>query len=480
MDDKSMIQYIVNGIQDSALAKAILYDSTSLDVLKLKLKTYETIKAQRDTSMKPKSFDRKSSYQSVLDSTSTNNNGKRCYNCGSRSHQSHTCPDKSKGTRCFNCNHFGHRAKECTDKKPNTTTTSSKDKPLNIIRNTKSDEAHVTVRCHEDEVSALADSGSPVTLMKKSVFDRLKRKPYFKKPTTAFKGFGNVSSETLGSAEFTFIICDDEYDVECHIVRDDYIDDDMLIGRDILLQADFHMRQGKVVLKKIFIDCDQDDPQFINQIRAVDYYDRSNEPIVDLDHIKDIQVREEVQTMIKNYSPKIPVKSCVQMKVCLTDEVPVYEKPRRLAPKEKEIVNTIIKQWLEEGICRPSNSPFSSAVVLRPKKIKGAYRLCIDFCRLNRKVIRDRYPLPIMDEVIDVLQGAVIYSILDLRDGFFHVDVEEDSIKYLTGSIPEIHQYNLYDVSIPTNCGRVFRRFGHTRKEHRQWCRKSQKGSTQS
>lgn len=102
MDNKSMIQYIVNGISDSGSAKAILYDATTLDGLKLKLKTYEMMKNQREASTRGKVADKmQSSHSSTEASTS---NGKRCYGCGSKSHQRNQCPDKSKGGRCFNCN----------------------------------------------------------------------------------------------------------------------------------------------------------------------------------------------------------------------------------------------------------------------------------------------------------------------------------------------------------------------------------------
>lgn len=187
-------------------------------------------------------------------------------------------------------------------------------------------------------------------------------------PSMAFKGFGNVSSTAIGAAEFSFIIDDEEYDSQCHTVKDEYIPEDMLIGLDILNQAELVMKLGRVTLKKIEEECDQDNPKFINRITAINIVDKSNEPKVDLSHIEDVNLREEVQLMINNYAPKITQKSGVEMKDCLTDEVPVYEKPRRLAPKEKEIINNTIQEWIGKGICRPSNSEFASAVVLRPKK----------------------------------------------------------------------------------------------------------------
>ena len=56
--------------------------------------------------------------------------------------------------------------------------------------------------------------------------------------------------------------------------------------------------------------------------------------------------------------------------------------------------------------------------------------MCIDYRALNKKIVRDRYPLPLIDEQVDQLRDAVIFSTLDLRNGFFHVPMDENSIKY--------------------------------------------------
>lgn len=459
MDDKSMILYITNGINDDPNSKAILYDCVKLVDLKQKLKAYEIIKNQiqrKPPTVQPKSFNpnrKVGNPESTNASPSTSSSsGKRCFNCGSKSHQSRECPDKSKGARCFN---FGHLSKECKEKKPET---SSEAKPVRLVGKAPPPaKGHVYVRCEENTISAMADSGSWVTLMRKSVFEKLRHKPKMRSESEPFKGFGNVITTAVGSFDCLLEIDGDTYDVQCWIVRDDHIDDDMIIGLDIIDQAHFTMIRGKVTLKKIIDDVDDGDDRFISKIKAINCVVKNNEP--DLSNIKSESSREAIREIITNYSPKIPEKSCVQLKVCLTDEVPVYEKPRRLAPKEKEIVNNIIQNWLDQGICRASKSDFASAVVLRPKKTPGLWRLCIDFRRLNRKVIRDRFPLPIMDDVIDVLQDGAVFTNLDLVDGFFHIDVDEDSIKYLSFIVPD-GQYECLKAPFGfANSPAVFQRF---------------------
>lgn len=464
MDAKSIIQYIVNGIPYSTLGKAILYDSTTLEVLKSKLKTYEGMRSQRDvrdTSVKPKTFDRKSKEESSSDTTSTNKYLKRCYNCGSRSHQGNLCPDKGKGTRCFNCNKFGHIGKECKEKKSAADTDQVKPvRTISVIP--KETDAHTYAQCGLDLIYSLVDSGSWVTHMRETVFGKLRHKPSLKVSKEPFRGLGNVITRAVGSFDCLVTIDDDTYDVECWIVKDDHITEDMIIGLDIINQAALTMVRGKVTMKKLIDGCDENDETFINRIKEINFIDKINAPKADLSHIEDVKIREELQDMIENYSPKIPEKSCVELKVCLMDEVPIYEKPRSLAPKEKEIVNETIQHWIEKGICRPSKSAFASAVVLRPKKTPVLWRLCIDFRRLNRKVIRDRFLMPIMDDVIDVLQEATVYSTLDLVDGFFHVDVDEDSIKYLSFIVPD-GQYECLKAPFGfANSPAVFQRFINT------------------
>lgn len=63
-------------------------------------------------------------------------------------------------------------------------------------------------------------------------------------------------------------------------------------------------------------------------------------------------------------------------------------------------------------------------------------RLCIDFRELNKRIVRDRYPLPLTDDQIDLLRGAMVFSTLDLRNGFFHVPVDEASVKYTPFVVP--------------------------------------------
>ena len=102
----------------------------------------------------------------------------------------------------------------------------------------------------------------------------------------------------------------------------------------------------------------------------------------------------------------------------------VITTPYRYRKRYKDEIESTIKELLKLGYIKPSSSPFASSVVLVKKK-DGTLRMCIDYRELNKKTIKNRYPIPRIDELLDELQGANYFSKIDLRSGYHQIRVRE-------------------------------------------------------
>ncbi|GJS43631.1 putative reverse transcriptase domain-containing protein [Tanacetum coccineum] len=111
----------------------------------------------------------------------------------------------------------------------------------------------------------------------------------------------------------------------------------------------------------------------------------------------------------------------------LPGAAPVVRAPYRLAPSEMKELSEQLQELSDKGFIRPSSSPWG-ALVLFVKKKDGSFRMCIDYRELNKLTMKNRYPLPRIDDLFDQLQGSSIYSKIDLRSGYHQLRVREQDI----------------------------------------------------
>ncbi|KAE9192765.1 hypothetical protein PF005_g18335 [Phytophthora fragariae] len=96
------------------------------------------------------------------------------------------------------------------------------------------------------------------------------------------------------------------------------------------------------------------------------------------------------------------------------DSQPIKQQPYRVSYTEGEAE---IQQYMELGFVRESNSPWASPVLMI-RKPDGGIRFCIDYRKLNAVTVKDCYPMPLIDDIIDVLSGSKMFSTMDIASGY--------------------------------------------------------------
>ena len=147
-----------------------------------------------------------------------------------------------------------------------------------------------------------------------------------------------------------------------------------------------------------------------------------------------IEYQERAKTIMKKYHDIFALEplelgktNIVKHVIKVNNPVPFKERYRRIPPHQYEEVRKHLKEMEEIGTIRRSNSLWASPVVLVRKKDRSL-RFCIDLRKLNARTIKDAYSLPRIKESLDCLDGACIFTSLDLKSGYWQVELDDDSI----------------------------------------------------
>ncbi|GKC44094.1 putative reverse transcriptase domain-containing protein [Tanacetum coccineum] len=150
---------------------------------------------------------------------------------------------------------------------------------------------------------------------------------------------------------------------------------------------------------------------------------QANEPT-----LSDIPTIRDFEDIFSDDLSGLPPQRQVEIHIDLIPgATPVAKSPYRLTPSEMQELSEKLQELQDKGFIRPSYSPWG-APVLFVKKKDGSFRMCIDYHELNKLTIKNRYPLPRIDDLFDQLQGARYFSKIDLRSGYHQLRVHDDDI----------------------------------------------------
>lgn len=187
-----------------------------------------------------------------------------------------------------------------------------------------------------------------------------------------------------------------------YVVTDDVMIMEAVVGNELLSQAEVKINQDGISIKKTE-----------ENILSPSYGIEVNDP--EVGNVEE-KKREEVKDVLEQYKPEKIKDTNIQMTITVDDTRKIYARPRRLPFPERRIVEAQVEQWIKERVIEPCLSEYACQIVVIKKK-DGTPRLCVDYRAINRLIVKDRYPLPLMEDVLDQLQDARIFSTLDMKNG---------------------------------------------------------------
>jgi len=193
-------------------------------------------------------------------------------------------------------------------------------------------------------------------------------------------------------------------------------------------------KEGKRVLicgmgvEKSEVDCS---PTFLQELRRVE-----EGLILQIWELGSVQnkIPEQIEKLLLEFmevfqEPKgIPPSRSYDHSIVLKEGTsPISVRPYRYPYYQKSEIEKLIKELLVMGTIRPNQSPFSSPVLL-VRKADGSWRMCVNYRALNKETMKDKFLIPVVEELLDELHGSQIFFKLDLRSGFHQIRMKEEDV----------------------------------------------------
>ncbi|KAL8090813.1 hypothetical protein AgCh_040034 [Apium graveolens] len=359
---------------------------------------------------------------------------------------------------CFKCGKVGHMSRNCKEpvQKANVLRISGpppllapaaqpRARTFNMIMKDAMQNADVvacTLVINSVEVKMLLDSGATRSFITESVIDRLNCIAYPLEPNLIIE----VENQERVTTNRVCPNCD--MVIEGRHISADLIpfklgEFDVILGMNWLSNHDAQIecKSKKVKLRtkdgvEVIFRGKKQERKFLTVIQTKRLLRQGCEAY--LAHIKDIEaesLRIEDIPVVKDFPdvfpdelPGLPPDREIEFTIDLAPgKEPVSKAPYRMAPVEMKELATQLQELLDKGVIHPSVSPWGAPVLFLKKK-DGSMRLCIDYRELNKLTIKNKYPLPRIDDLFDQLKGATYFSKIDSRSGYHQLKIKVKDI----------------------------------------------------
>ncbi|GJR03044.1 putative reverse transcriptase domain-containing protein [Tanacetum coccineum] len=193
---------------------------------------------------------------------------------------------------------------------------------------------------------------------------------------------------------------------------------DIIIGMDWLVNH--HM---VIVYDENIVRIHYGDEVLLVQVTKKETEDKSEEK-----RLEDVPTVWDFTEVFPEDFPGLPPTQQVEFQIDLVPgAAPMARTPYRLAPSELQDLSTQLQELSDNGFIRPSSSTWGAPVLFFKKK-NGSFQMCIDYRELNKLTVKNRYPLPRIDDLFDQLQGSRVYYKIDQRSGYHQLRVREEDI----------------------------------------------------
>ncbi|GJS07778.1 putative reverse transcriptase domain-containing protein [Tanacetum coccineum] len=371
----------------------------------------------------------------------------KCGKCGKLGHKTAfcRCPDKREVT-CFNCNKKGHLKKDCPTLRRNGQDGNNRGAVYKLGAVDAQQDPKVvtgTFLLNNRYATALFDSGADKSFVSTNFSTLIDIKPV--ELDTSYEvelADGKVVSTNNVLIGCTLNLLNHSFPIDLMVIELGSFD--IIIGMDWLSRYDAAILCGEKKVriplkgKTLVIEGNRNNSRLkiVSCIKTQKYIEKGCElflaQVTEQEskekRLEDVPVVRDFPEVFPDELPGLPPPRQVEFRIDLIPgAAPVARAPYRLAPSEMKELSKQLQELSEKGFIRPSSSPWG-APVLFVKKKDGSFRMCIDYRELNKLTIKNRYPLPRIDDLFDQLQGSSVYSKIDLRSGYHQLRIREEDI----------------------------------------------------